>query len=102
MALDQPMVSMKRSKEDKRGDKLAHAPMDAMEADYPYGLCIHMGGDEMDKLDIKTMPKVGDEMILVCKCKVTRTAQSASEYTKGEDTRSIDLQITEIGWEEES
>ena len=102
MALDQKMVSMKRTKEDKRADKLEHAPMEAMEPDYPYGLCIHMDGDEMEKLDIEAMPKVGDEMILVCRCKVTRTAMNASEYTSGDETRSIDLQITEIGWEEES
>ena len=100
MALDQKMVSMKRSKEDKRADKLEHAPMEAMEPDYPWGLCIHMEGDEMEKLDINTMPKVGDEMVLVVRCKVTRTAMNASEYTAGDETKSIDLQITEIGWEE--
>lgn len=102
MALDQPMVSMKRSKADKRADKLEQSPMDAVEPDYPWGLCLHMDGDEMDKIGLKIMPKVGDEMVLVCKVKVTRTMQSASEYTKGDDTRSIDLQVTEIGWEEEA
>ena len=100
MALDQKMISMKRSKEDKRADKLEHAPMEATAPDYPWGLCLHMDGDEMDKLGIKTMPKVGDEMVIVCKVCVTRTAQSASEYTNGEETKSIDLQITDIGWED--
>lgn len=102
MALDQKMVSMKRTKADKRADKLEQSPMDAMEPDYPWGLCLHMDGDEMEKLDITAMPKVGDEMLLVCRCKVTRTAMNASEYTAGDETRSIDLQITEIGWEEEA
>lgn len=97
MATDQTMVSMKRTKEDKRADKMEHAPMEAIEPDYPYGLCIHMDGDEMEKLGIKTMPKVGDEISMMCKCKVTRTMQTASEYTKDSDRRSIDLQITDIG-----
>jgi hypothetical protein len=100
MALDQKMISMKRSAADKRADKLEHSPMEATAPDYPWGLCLHMDGDEMDKLGIKTMPKVGDEMILVCKCKVTRCMMSSSEYTDGDETRSIDLQITDIGWEE--
>ena len=100
MALDQAMVSMKRSAKDKRADKLETSPAEAMVPDYPWGLCLHMDGDEMEKLGIDAMPKVGDEMVLVCKCKVTRTAMNASEYTAGDETKSIDLQITDIGWEE--
>lgn len=100
MALDQPMISMKRSKADKAEDK--QAPIESISPDYPWGLCIHLDGDEMDKLGIKVMPAVGSEMVLVCKVKVTRTAQSASEYTQGDDTRCIDLQITDIGFEEQS
>lgn len=85
---------MKRSAEDKRGDKMMNAPLEATAADYPYGLCIHLDRDELDKLGIKSLPAVGATMTMAGMVKVTRVSQSATgddEYT------SVDLQITDLG-----
>lgn len=59
---------------------------------YPWGLCIRLEKDELDKLGIKTLPGVGDEMHLLCIAKVTGVNQSARE---GQDEESsVALQIT--------
>lgn len=97
--MDQKMISMKRSAADKKADAMEQAPIEARGPDYPYGLCIHMDGDELEKIGIKELPKIGEEWVIVCKCLVTRVSQDASSTR--EEYKSVDLQITDIGWEEE-
>lgn len=59
---------------------------------YPWGLCLHLDQDALDKLGIKGLPEVGSEFHFVAVAKVTSANQSAGE---GRDpTRSIGLQIT--------
>lgn len=96
------MVSMMRTAEDKRGDKMAGPAIESTAPDYPYGLCIHLDKDELDKLGIKDLPKIGTEMMIEAKVKVTRISQSAAESADGSDEyTSVDLQITDIGLEAE-
>lgn len=91
------LVSMKRSAKDKREDKLQTSPAEAMAPDFPWGLCIHLDKDEIEKLGIKDLPEIGAEVQIQAKAKVTRVSQSASDgYRGGEDQLSIDLQITDI------
>lgn len=89
------MASMKRSEKDKRKDMGEHASIEAIAPDYPYGLCIHLDKDELDKLGMKELPKVGTEMPVTAVAKVTRVSQSAVEGA--DEQTSIDLQITDMG-----
>lgn len=89
------MVSMKRTPEDKRGDKMEAVSMGAMAPDYPYGLCIRLDKEELDKLGMKQLPAVGTEMPLEVNVKVTRVSQSAAEGA--DDQTNVELQITDIG-----
>lgn len=92
------LISLKRTKEDKRGDKMETAPMEAIEPDYPWGACIHLDKDELDKLGMKNLPEIGSEMMLQAKIKVTRVSQSAAaKGTEGYDEQiSVDFQITDM------
>ena len=91
------IVSMKRTKEDKRADAGSTAPIEALAPDYPYGLVLNLDKDELDKLGIKKLPKAGSEFLLTAKAKVTRVNQSAVE---GEDDQNnVALQITDMGIE---
>ncbi len=70
----------------------------AIEADeprYPYGLCISLGKEELEKLGITALPKVGSEMMITAKAyvKMTRAYETQGE---GEDM-GIELQITDMG-----
>ena len=91
------LVSMKRSAEDKREDKLEHSPIEAMAPDYPYGLCLHLDKDELDKLGMSKLPAIGTVMTLAGKVKVTRVSQSAVEGS--EEYTSVDFQITDLAIE---
>lgn len=88
------LVSMKRTPEDRRKDAGEAAPIEALAPDYPYGLCIHMDGDELDKVGMKELPAVGTEIPITVRVKVTRVSQSAVEGA--DEERSIDLQITDM------
>ncbi len=65
------------------------------EPQYPYGLCISLGKDELEKLGITALPKVGSEMMITAKAIV----KSTSEYdTQGAGKEmSVSLQITDMG-----
>lgn len=59
--------------------------------DYPYGFCLRVEGDEMDKLGIKGLPKVGDEFHIMAVGRVTSVSSRESEQ---DDNRSVEIQIT--------
>lgn len=89
------MVSMKREKDDE--DDYNHAPIEAMAPDYPYGLCLHLGKQEIRKLGLTTLPAVGEEMEIHARVKVTMVSESASmERGREEAQRSATLQITDM------
>lgn len=68
--------------------------IEADEPRYPYGLCISLGKDELEKLGISALPKVGTEMMITAKAyvKMTRAYETQGE---GEDM-GIELQITDM------
>lgn len=95
------MVSMKRDPQSTREERAA--PMETMAPDYPWGLCLNLEAEELDKLGITKLPEVGSEMELCVRVKVTRVAQSASTDTRGkkDESRSVGLQVTDIEIESE-
>jgi hypothetical protein len=59
---------------------------------YPWGLCIRLESEELEKLGITDLPGVGDEFHILAVAKVTGCNQSARE---GQDEEtSVALQIT--------
>ena len=95
MAEDMKIVPMKRTDKEKKAAEKRYKEMPSDGPDYPWGLCLNLGKEELDKLGIKDLPKVGDEFHMYAVGKVTRVHQSASE--QGEDSRGIELQITHMG-----
>jgi hypothetical protein len=66
---------------------------------YPYGLCLSLGQDELDKLGLEDEGvEVGDMLHLFALCKVTSI--SKNDTASGKTTR-IELQITHIAEENE-
>ena len=61
---------------------------------YPWGLCITLSDDSIEKLGVKTLPSAGTEVTIVAKATVTGTSE---RQTEGEGTKqSMDLQITDM------
>ena len=92
------MASMKRTSEDKRKDMGGPCGIDSIAPDFPWGLCIHLGADELNKLGIKEMPEAGCCMMLMATVQVTKVQVTAAAGVKpGDDPeRSVDLQITDM------
>lgn len=69
---------------------------------YPYGLCLYLDDETLEKLGITELPKVGTVMTLTAQVKVTsvRSSETQTEKSKGETDEntnsSVDLQITDM------
>lgn len=88
------LVSMERTAKEKKAEQERWNKPMAEDSEYPGGLCLRLGKDEIEKLGIKEMPGVGEEMKIEAMVCVTRVEESASQ--RGEDRRSIELQVMEL------
>jgi hypothetical protein len=61
---------------------------------YPWGLCITLNDDSLDKLGVKGLPAGGTEVTIIAKATVSRTSENQTQ--SGETERSLDLQITDM------
>ena len=89
------VVSMERTEAEKKKAEEACKAMPCEGPDYPWGLAITLGKEELAKLGVKGLPEVGEEFNIFGVAKVTRVSQSASE--SGNDSKSVELQITDLG-----
>lgn len=86
---------------------MAHTPKEmakeaspvAYQTVYPYGLCIRLGTDELEKLDIQDDFTVGDIIDLRCFAKVTSVSMNQMADST---SRCMELQITHLAVENES
>jgi hypothetical protein len=88
------LVSMKmtRAERDKKYMEVANMPSkDAVV--YPYGLCIRLDNDAIEKLGLEELPKVGTYLYVTANVEVTSVSQNESET--GEN-KNIELQITDM------
>lgn len=90
------LISMKRTPEDQRKDMGEVAAPTSIAPDYPYGMCIHMDKDELDKAGIKEMPEVGSTVMIQVKAMVTMVRQSAGTGPIAEEETAVDFQITDL------
>lgn len=84
-----PMINMKQKPE--REEKPGEIEMDQPE--YPYGLSISLEKEQLEKLGITELPKVGAKMMLHANA-IVKTV-SAYDTQSGSDQR-VELQITEM------
>lgn len=97
---NEKLVSLKRAKNDGRGDQTAPAPAEAIAPDYPWGTTLNLETAELDKLGIKEMPEVGKEFMVMARARVTRVSETADERSpKADAERCINLQITDMALE---
>lgn len=100
----QKMVSMARDAQEVKEEVSKNCgPLSSSAPVYPYGLCLSLGTDELDKLEITEKPEVGDTIHLFAMAKVTSVSENESENTDGERSYNcrIELQITDIAVESE-
>ncbi len=79
-------------------DYASPAPEAPAQPIYPYGLCISLCQDELEKLDLEDDCDVGDMLHMHCIARVTSV--SKNDTTDGPKMR-VELQITDIAAESE-
>lgn len=60
---------------------------------YPYGLEINLNGAVLDKLGVKELPEVEEEVQLMCVAVVMNVSKSANG---GQKQRNVSMQITKM------
>lgn len=61
---------------------------------YPYGLCLHLGKEELEKLGITTLPEVGATMMVHANGYVKST--SAYDTQRDGKSMSVEIQLTDL------
>ncbi len=92
------MVDMRRTPEESDKNTEGLGPQSSPNA-YPYGLCICLTHEELEKLDLDSTCEVGDMVHLHALAKVT--SFSKRETDVGEDCR-VELQIMFMSVEDEN
>ena len=91
------LVDMRKTAEEKAEDMM---PMLGSVNEYPYGLCIRLTQDELDKLDVDhTDWEIGDIFDLRAMARVTSVSENETEAGKH---CCVELQIVMLGAESES
>jgi hypothetical protein len=85
------MINMKQSAEEAK-EQSEKSAIDMPE--YPYGLCLSLDDDALEKLGITALPKVGSVMTITAKAYVKGT--SAYNTQGGESESRMELQITDM------
>lgn len=90
------MANMKMSDEERAEQYGGATAMVPAESLYPWGLCITLDDDALEKLKLlKDLPQMDETLELKCKAQVVRV-NAYKDPMNGEDESSIALQITDI------
>lgn len=93
------MVSMERTPEEK-AETVAEMMSPAISMpDYPFGLCISLDEDDLEKLDLEDDCEVGDMIDLRAFARVTSVSKTQRD---GKDCCRVELQIEMLAVENES
>ena len=85
------MVNMKTSSEEA---KECCEPVGCDAPEYPYGLCIDLNDDSLDKLGITALPAVGTVVTIQAQAIVTATSSNSRQG--GDQEMRASLQITDM------
>lgn len=89
-------MDLKNMKMTPKEAKEQYEPKSLDSPQYPYGLCLNLDNDSLEKLGIP-IPAVGQELSLTAKVEVTSVSQYDSK--NGHKNSSISLQITDMALE---
>lgn len=91
-------VDLKKSPAEMAEDKVESCVVGYSQSLYPYGLCIYLENDTLEKLDLSSDVDAGDMVYLQAVGKVTSVNKRDTE--KGPDNR-VEIQLTHIALSEE-
>lgn len=87
------MTNMKMSADEAK-EYSGEATMASDAPEYPYGLCLRLDDDALEKLGLTVLPAIGTELMVMAKVIVKST--SAYSRQGGEDHKDVELQVTDM------
>lgn len=87
-------MEMKNMKMSSQEQKQMNESMTVYKPEYPWGLCLHLNEEAIDKLGLPALPGVGEAMMLHARVMVNSVSMNESQNGKN---RSLELQITDMG-----
>ena len=88
------LISMKRTRVEKKTTGLSDAPVDVDADDYPYGLSFNLEKESLDKLGLDVDDfSIESKGEMVCKIEVTSLHENANKHNT---SASVTLQITDM------
>lgn len=87
------LKSMKLSKSDRESASKQAESMIERPA-YPYGLCLRLDNEALEKLEIGELPEVGSKMTVLATVEVSATSQH--DVAGGSPNKTLELQITDM------
>lgn len=89
------MINMK---ETRKPDTLLSECCSTDQPEYPYGLCLSLNSDTLDRLGMTELPEIGTVLTLHARVEVT----SVSQYERADGkNRDVSLQITDMDLNQE-
>lgn len=88
-----PLTSMALSKTEAK-NQFGGPPGEDKGPKFPFGLSISLDEESINKLALKSMPKVGDKMSVLATVSVTSVSESENQGEKVR--RRVELQITDM------
>jgi hypothetical protein len=85
------LINMQQSAEEAK-EYTSPTPADAPK--YPWGLCITLNDDSLEKLGVDKLPSVDTEVTIIAKATVSSVRENQTQG--GESEASMDLQITDM------
>lgn len=86
-------MKLKNMKCSEREMEEKSEPTEKEKPHYPYGLRLNLEAESLKKLEMKTLPQVGEKIMIIATAEVCSVSQNESEYG---DSKSVGLQITEM------
>jgi len=85
------MVDMKLTPKEVKEEKKEMSVCGQNPPPYPWGLCIRLEKEELDKLKLAKLPNVGDEFHIMAVGRVTSVSSSLRDQRDDEQTVSIQI-----------
>lgn len=93
------LIDLKMSKADMAEESSPASPEN--QNPYPYGACLHLDTDELEKLGVDKLPQVGDEYHIRAVGRVTSVSSNESLGGKAENM-SVQIEMMELVHEDEA
>jgi hypothetical protein len=89
------LVNMKRPpRSEDETEKALAAPSESRGPEYGWGLNLRLENFELDKLGIKKLPSVDDEVTITARARISSV--NVSKMQGNPDDRSVGIQVTDL------